>query len=70
MTNENNNMRELFAEARSIHYVMQHGVITYEQAKLRVQPILRLINDHVGRIAKECRVKPRFIRFQDLGRNL
>jgi len=70
MNGENKDMRELLAEARGVHLAMRHGQITYDQAKLRVQPILRSVNDHVERIAKKCRVKPKYIRFQDLGRNL
>ncbi|MBI4067716.1 hypothetical protein HY407_05015 [Candidatus Gottesmanbacteria bacterium] len=70
MNDGNNNLRDLLAEARAVHLAMRYGQITYEQAKVRVQPILRSVNDHVGRIAKECKVKPKYIKFQDLGRNL
>lgn len=67
---KNKDLRVLLAQARAIHFAMGHGQLTYKEAKLRVQPILRRINDHVGRIAKEYRVKPMYIKFQDLGRNL
>ncbi len=70
MSSEKNDLRELLAEARAIHFAMSHGQLTYEQAKLLTNPILRSVNDHVGRIAKEYRVKPKYIKFQDLGRNL
>jgi len=70
MNGENKNIRELLATARGIHKAMQYGAISYQEAKIRVQPILRSVNDHVVRIAKECKVKPNHIRFQDLGRNL
>lgn len=70
MNNDNNRIKDLLAEARAIHFAMRNGAITYEEAKLRVQPILRSVNDHIGRIAKECKVKPKYIKFQDLGRNL
>lgn len=70
MNNENNGLRDLLAEARAIHFAMSHGQLTYDQAKLRVQPILRHLNDHVGLIAKRYKVKPKYIKFQDLGRNL
>lgn len=70
MSTNNNVLRELLAEARAIHLAMRHGQLTYEQAKIRVEPILRAINDHVGRIAKQCKVKPKYIKFQDLGRML
>lgn len=64
------NIQELLGEARAIHFAMSMGQITYEQAKTRVQPILRRVNDHVEHIAKACKVKPKYIKFQDLGRNL
>lgn len=70
MTSTNNSMRDLLATARAIHLAMRHGQLTYDQAKLHVQPILRSVNDHVGRIARQHKVKPRYIKFQDLGRNL
>ena len=70
MNSDNNNIKDLLAEARAIHFAMRNGAITYEEAKLRVQPILRSVNDHIGRIAKGCKVKPKYIKFQDLGRNL
>ena len=70
MKNENNNVRELLAQARAIHFAMSHGQLTYEQAKLLVTPMLLKLNSAIGLIAKEHRVKPKFIRFQDLGRNL
>jgi len=69
MCDQDKNIRELMAEARAIHFAMRQGQITYEQAKIRVQPILRDVNDHVGHIAKAYKVKPRYIKFQDLGRN-
>lgn len=70
ISTDNNNLRNLLAEARAIHFAMRNGAITYEEAKNRVQPILRRLNDHVGLIAKQYKTKPRYIRFQDLGRNL
>ena len=70
MSNKNNGLREQFGEARAIHLAMQHGAITYEQAELLVTPILLKLNSAIGLIAKEHRVKPKFIRFQDLGRSL
>jgi len=70
MNSNNNNIKSLFAEARAIHFAMRNGAITYEEAKLRVQPILRRLNDHIELIAKQYKAKPRYIRFQDLGRNL
>lgn len=71
MSSEKNDLRELLAEARAIHFAMQHGQLTYEEAKLRVQPILHRVNTVVGLISKEHNIKkPRFIKFQNLGRNL
>lgn len=70
MDDENGDLKGLLAEARAIHFAMKHGVITYQQAKLRTQPILLRINAAVERISKEYKVKPKYIRFQDLGRSL
>lgn len=70
MSNKNNNLRDLFAQGRAIHLAMRHGQITYEQAKIRVEPFLRIINSHITLISKQHKRKPRLVRFQDLGRNL
>lgn len=70
MKTKNKGSKALLGEARAIHFAMQHGQISYEQAKLRVQPILRGINDHIGVIANACKMRPKYIKFQDLGRNL
>ena len=63
-------LRELLATARAIHFAMKNGAITYQQAKLRTKPILRRINTSIEQIAKEYKVKPKYISFQDLGSNL
>lgn len=68
--NNANDLKELLAEARAIHLAMSYGQLTYEQAKLRVQPILLSVNTIVRLIAKRNKMKPKHIRFQDLGRNL
>lgn len=68
--NSNIDLKKLLAEARAIHLAMGYGQLTYEQAKLRVQPILESINHYVELIAKQHKVKPRHVKFQDLGRNL
>lgn len=70
MKTKNKGSRELLGEAKAIHFAMRHGQITYEQAKLRVQPILRHVNAIVDLIAKEYNAKPKHIKFQDLGRSL
>ena len=69
MIGEKKRVKDLLAEARAIHFAMRNGAITYQDAKNRVQPILLVINNHVGQVAKRNKVKPRFIRFQDLGRS-
>lgn len=64
------NIKDLLAQARAIHFAMRHGAITYQQAKTRVEPILRIVNNHIELIAKRYKRKSRLIKFQDLGRNL
>lgn len=70
MSGDNNNLKDLLGEARAIHYAMQHGAIGYQDAKRLVQPILRSVNAIVELIAKQYQVKPRYVKFQDLGRHL
>lgn len=65
---KNTNISDLLAQGRAIHFAMRNGAITYDEAKIRVQPILVSVNNHIRQIAKRHKVKPRFIRFQDLGR--
>ena len=66
----NENLRDLFAEARAIYFAMLNDAITPQQAKSLTKPILRRINVFVAVIAKEYNVKPRFISFQDLGASI
>lgn len=70
MNDKNKDLRELLAQARAIHFSMKLGGITYEQAKFRVKPILCRINTAVELIAEKYKVKPKFVKFQDLGRSL
>jgi len=67
MQNADKDVHKLFAEAKAIYFTMQHGAITYQQAKLRTKPLLQQINDRVELIAKKHKVKPKYILFQDLG---
>lgn len=68
--NNNTNIRDLLAEARATHFAMKNGAITYREAQVRVQPILLVINNHIGQISRRHKVKPQYLKFQDLGRNL
>ncbi len=70
MVRINTKAMNLLAEARAIHLAMRHGALTYEQAKLRVQPILGRVNTMAGLIAKRHNIKPKYIKFQALGRVL
>ncbi len=70
MEDGNEDLRELLAIARAIHFAYQHNAITRQQAKLRTKPILQRINATVELIAKEFKVKPKYITFQELGSNL
>lgn len=64
------NIRDLLAEARAVHLAMKYGAISYEQAKVRTQPMLMEINRHLRRAARRKKVKYKTIIFQDLGRML
>ena len=64
------NLKDLLAEARAIHYAMQHGAMTYEQAKQKTKPLLLKINDSIKLIAKKYNKRPKYIRFHDLGSHL
>ena len=70
MVTNNSFIKDQLSIACGIHKAMQYGAISYSEAKLRVQPILGLVNDHIRLIAKQHKVKPRYIKFQDLGREI
>lgn len=70
LCNEKVDLRELFAEARAIHFAYQQEAITPQQAKDRSKPLLRRLNKAITLIAKKFNVKPKYISFQDLGHNL
>jgi len=56
------------AEARAIHFAMHHGSITYEEAQVKVKPVLEILNRKNAKIAKRHGVTPRKFTFQSLGR--
>ena len=62
------NYRELLAEARAIHFAMHHGNISYEEGQIRVKPVLEIINRKVIKLAKKHNIKPKLIKYQDLGK--
>lgn len=62
------NLRELFSEAKAIYSAMRYGAITYQEAKLKTTPLLNKLNAAAEIIAKKHNVKPKLIRFHDLGR--
>lgn len=64
------NLRELLAEGRAIHFAMKYGALSYEKAIIMTKPYLETINKRIRGIAREYGVRPKEIRFQDLGRNL
>jgi len=66
MIGGNEDLRELLATARAIHFAYQHNAITHLQAKHLTKPILQRINATVELIAKEYKRKPKYITFQDL----
>jgi len=61
------NLKDLLAEARAIYFAMLNDAITPRQAKSLTKPILRRINSAVVLIAKEHNLKPRKIKFYELG---
>lgn len=67
---KDNFLKELLGETRAIYFAMQYGAITYEEAKLRTNPLLQRLNISIKEIAIKHKIKPRYIKFQDLGRNL
>lgn len=62
-------LRELFGQARAIYLVMACGQISYQDAKNRTKPLLQKINKATEVIAKKYHQKPKMITFNDLGRN-
>ncbi len=63
-------LKELLATARAIHFAYQQGAITQQQAKDRSKPILQRLNSAIELIAKEFKVKPKYITFSDLGKRI
>ncbi len=63
-------LKDLFAQARAIHFAMKNGAITYQQAQLRTLPALNILNKKARLIAKKHGATPKLITFQDLGRCL
>lgn len=70
MQANNENLRDLFAQARSIHFAYQHNAISRKKAILLSKPILRRLNTTVVLIAQKHNMKPKRITFQNLGENL
>jgi len=63
-------LKDLFAQARAVHFAMRNGAITYQQAQSRTLPALTILNKKARLIAKKYGVTPKAITFQDLGRHL
>ena len=70
MEDGNEDLKELLATARAIHFAYQQEAITLQQAKDRSKPLLRRLNNAITLIAKEFKVKPEYITFQNLGASL
>lgn len=70
MQSGDEDLKEVLATARAIHFAYQQGAITLQQAKDYSKPLLRRLNKAITLIAKEFKVKPKYILFQDLGHNL
>ena len=70
MGNNKVNLRDLLAEARTIHFAMKQGAISYEKAKDMTKPYLNTINNEVRKLARQHGVQPKELKFQDLARGL
>lgn len=68
--NDKNLYQNLLAEARAIHLIMHHGLISFEEAKAKTRPMLKTINQQVVQIAAKYNQRPKLLKFQDLGRSL
>lgn len=64
--NFNKPLTEILAEARAIRHAVQYGKINYEEAKAKVQPLLKQVNKIGRSIAKKYGRKYRDIKFADL----
>lgn len=65
-----NELTEILAQARGLHFAMRHKAITYEEAKKRVEPMLERLNKAGKQIAMKYGMKYKKITFQNLGENL
>lgn len=64
------NYREILGEARAVHFAMHRGAITYEKAVELTKPLLGILNVKATEIAKRYKIRPRLLKFQDLGRTI
>lgn len=65
---EDEDSRGLLGEARAIHLAFQHRAITYKEAKLRTKPLLDILNSRIKTISNKYKVRPKYIKFYDLGK--
>lgn len=63
-------LHNILAEARAIHFAMEHNAIGYKEAKKRIVPMLKKLNKTGIRIAQKYGVKYQPITFQNLGENI
>lgn len=67
---EDMSIRDQLATCRAIHFAMQNNQLTYAQAKEKIVPLLKIINDRLELFAKARGMKPQKISFYSLGSNL
>ena len=62
----NRELNDVLAQAKAIRFAAAHGGLTYEQAKTKVEELLKVVNEVGREIAKRYGRKYRKIRFTDL----
>ncbi len=63
-------LTEILAEARAIHFAMRNGALSYDEAKKRVEPMIERLNKAGKSIAKKYGRTYKKITFQNLGENI
>lgn len=56
------------AEIQSIRFLLKTGEISYDEAKKRAEPVIKLMNTRIEEISKEYGMTPRKVSFIGLMR--
>lgn len=70
MLGQDEDLKDILATARAIHFAYQQEAISLVQAKDKTKPLLLKLNKAIKKISKEFNVKPAYISFNDLGRRI